>query len=232
MRDQDVILIRTSSDAVASIDQVPADYHPTAVIIHRDPGEDNRNLDEIFYDPVSSNDGSRLFCMFDQMFWKGTESKYSDTYTTARYCFGLNGLVSPLVTRQFESRPGLGSVEYFKKYAGFTFEFKKFSNTNFSDYRIGSGDFYKYIIVYMFGLKVFTKIILFEPIFDHLSVKFSPFQLPPIYNEHFLKVFNIDLDRKDDDWCKICFWGANGNGWAHRVPSRYSYPSALHRLQQ
>jgi hypothetical protein len=206
MPDKTTILIRTSPNDIGSIDQVPPDYYPTSVVIHRS------DFDEIFYDPVSSNDGSRLFCMFDQMFWKGKESQYRDPYTTGRYCVGLSGLVSPMVIRNSGRRSGLGSTEYFKGYDGFTFAFNKFSCSPFEEYVYSPGNFYKYIIFDMFGLKIFSKVILFEPLKDHLSVKFAPFQLPPIYNEHFLKVFNIDLERDGDDWFKICFWGRTVKG--------------------
>lgn len=201
MPDKNTILIYTSPNNVADIDQVPQGYYPTSVTIHRS------NSDEVFYDPVSTNDGTRLFSMFEQMFWKGTESKYRDTYTTARYCLGLNGLVSPLVTRQFDKRAGLGSTEYFKGYDGFTFAFDEFSHLPFEEYIYSPGNFYRYIIFNMFGLTIFSKIILFEPLDDHLSVKFASFQLPPVYNEAFLKFFNIHPNREAGDWCKICFWG-------------------------
>ena len=199
MATENRISIRTDRNKVASLDQVPTDYYPVSVIIHRE-------TDEIFYDPSSWNDGKTIYCLFGEMFWKGAKSQYSDTYTSVRYCLGLNGIVSPLVTRKTGNRPGLGSVEFWKGYYGFTFEFQEFKKKNIVDYIVGSNEYFRYIIFDFHGIEVFSKVILFEPNEDEILIRFNSFQIPPMYNKKLLRSLDI-TGFGDDQWHKICFSG-------------------------
>lgn len=199
------ILIRTDPNKVASLDEIPKNYYPVSVIIHR-------TIDEIFYDPSSWNDKKTIYCLFNEIFWKGEKSQYSDNYSSVRYCLGLNGIVSPLVMRKLGNRPGAGSVEYWKGYLGYTFEFYEFEKKNITDYVTGSDEFFRYIIFDFYGIEIFSKVILFEPNEDELLIRFQPFQIPPMYNKRLLRSLDIDAGFSDDQWYKICLSGRTLKG--------------------